>query len=120
MPSRTEVTCGRLNLSVRDVDLGVAVAGRSGKLAPVVFLHGFGSTKEDYVDIAYDPAFAGQPFLAYDAPGCGETACGDLSQMSIQYSRLPLRPVDIARRVIGHRCRRPSDLGRVRHRVIAD
>jgi hypothetical protein len=38
-----------------------------------IFLHGFGSSKEDYADVAYHPAFAGRAFLAYDAPGCGES-----------------------------------------------
>jgi pimeloyl-ACP methyl ester carboxylesterase len=80
-----EVTYERLNLRVRDTDLGVAVSRRSGTLAPIVFLHGFGSTKEDYVDIAYDERFTGRPFLAYDAPGCGETACEDLSKVSIPF-----------------------------------
>jgi pimeloyl-ACP methyl ester carboxylesterase len=74
-----------LNACVRGVDLRVAACRRVGELAPVVFLHGFGSTKEDYVDLAYDPAFAGRPFLAYDAPGCGETLCGDLSRISIPF-----------------------------------
>jgi len=59
----------------------------------MVFLHGFGSTKEDYVDLAYQPAFANRPFLAYDVPGCGETFCAcafcafcaDLSKISILF-----------------------------------
>ena len=55
--------------------LRVATVSRGGVLAPIVFLHGFGSTKEEYADIALQPAFAGRPFLAYDAPGCGETSC---------------------------------------------
>ncbi|WP_439687086.1 alpha/beta fold hydrolase [Cupriavidus oxalaticus] len=54
-------------------------------MAPVVFLHGFGSTKEDYADIAITPALSGHPFLAYDAPGCGETYCGDLRKVSIPF-----------------------------------
>ncbi|MNZ82860.1 2-succinyl-6-hydroxy-2,4-cyclohexadiene-1-carboxylate synthase [compost metagenome] len=29
--------------------------------------------------------FAGHPFLAYDAPGCGETSCADLSRISIPF-----------------------------------
>ena len=85
MPSTSEVTYERLELRVEDVDLRLAVSRRSGTLAPIVFLHGFGSTKEDYVDIAYDPAFAERPFLACDAPGCGETECHDLSKVSIPF-----------------------------------
>jgi pimeloyl-ACP methyl ester carboxylesterase len=48
-------------------------------------LHGFGSTKEDYADIAFQPAFARCPFLAYDAPGCGETWCEAVPEISIPF-----------------------------------
>jgi len=107
MSPATEVTYERLNLHVDGAELAVAVSHRSGNLAPIVFLHGFGSTKEDYVDIAYDPAFAGRPFLAYDAPGCGETACEDLSQISIPFlvdtARAVLQEVGIDRfHFVGH------------------
>jgi pimeloyl-ACP methyl ester carboxylesterase len=67
------------------VGLRVATVSRGGGLAPIVFLHGFGSTKEDYVDIAHQPAFADRPFLAYDAPGCGETCCEDLAKISVPF-----------------------------------
>ena len=63
----------QVDLRIGGVGLEVAAASRDGGLDPVVFLHGFGSTKEDYLDIACQPAFTGHPFLAYDAPGCGET-----------------------------------------------
>jgi len=58
---------------------------RPGPSAPVVFLHGFGSTKEDYVDFAQFPAFRDHPFVAYDAPGFGQTASGDPSAASIPF-----------------------------------
>lgn len=70
-------------LRVQGVDLAVAAIQRDGARAPILFLHGFGSTKEDYADIVRHAAFAERPFLAYDAPGCGETACSDLSRVSI-------------------------------------
>lgn len=47
-------------------------------------MHGFGSTKEDYADITLQPQFDGHPFIAYDAPGCGETLCGNLNKVDIQ------------------------------------
>jgi pimeloyl-ACP methyl ester carboxylesterase len=72
-------------LQVDGVTVDVATIGRSGPLEPIVFLHGFGSTKEDYADIVHYPAFDGRPFLAWDAPGCGESACGDLSKVSIPF-----------------------------------
>jgi len=72
-------------LRVDKVDLSVAAIQRGGSLAPILFLHGFGSTKEDYADIARHPEFDGHPFLAYDAPGCGETDCADLARISIPF-----------------------------------
>jgi pimeloyl-ACP methyl ester carboxylesterase len=74
MSSGTELISGQLNLSVDGMRLTLATIRRDGDLAPIVFLHGFGSTKEDYADVARHPAFAGHPLLAYDAPGCGETS----------------------------------------------
>jgi len=79
------VTYQQVDLRISGVGLKVAAAGRDGGLAPLVFLHGFGSTKEDYLDIACQHAFTGRPFLAYDAPGCGETCCEDLSSISIPF-----------------------------------
>ena len=81
----TGVTYERLDLRVDGVGLEIATAQRGGQLAPLLFLHGFGSTKEDYVDLSYDPGFRGRPFLAYDAPGCGESSCEDLSELSIPF-----------------------------------
>jgi len=103
----SNVTYERLPVRVGDVDFSVAMAHRAGELAPVIFLHGFGSTKEDYVDIARQRAFAGRPFLAYDAPGCGETACADLSKISIpalvETARAVLRELEIERfHLVGH------------------
>ena len=84
-PAATDVRYEQVDLRVGDVGLTVAAVGRDGDLAPVVFLHGFGSTKEDYLDIACQRAFTGRPFLAYDAPGCGETLCEDLPGISIPF-----------------------------------
>jgi pimeloyl-ACP methyl ester carboxylesterase len=72
-------------LQVQGVEAGIAAIHRPGSLEPIVFLHGFGSTKEDYADIVRHEAFDGHPFLAYDAPGCGESRCADLSRVSIGF-----------------------------------
>ena len=85
MPTNHEFTKSTIALQLRDVKLDVAAIHRAGHLAPIVFLHGFGSTKEDYADISRHNAFDGHPFLAYDAPGCGETRCSDLSKISIPF-----------------------------------
>ncbi len=83
--SGSELTYQQLNLRVDGVGLRVATVRSGGELTPIVFLHGFGSTKEDYADIALQPAFAERPFLAYDAPGCGETSCEDVPKVSIPF-----------------------------------
>src|SRR5918911_2670351 len=82
---RTGLVRGRLALTVDGVPLGLAVASRAGEGAPVLVLHGFGGTKEDYADAALHPAFGGRPVIAYDAPGCGETTCADLSAVAIPF-----------------------------------
>jgi pimeloyl-ACP methyl ester carboxylesterase len=103
----SDITYERLPLRVGGVELSLATASRGGELAPIVFLHGFGSTKEDYIDIAHRQAFAARPFLAYDAPGCGETSCADLRNVSIpllvQTARAVLRELRIERfHLVGH------------------
>lgn len=85
MPMNTEFAKSRFTLDVNDVELEIAAIHRPGRREPIVFLHGFGSTKEDYADIVRYSAFDGHPFLAYDAPGCGETRCADLSRISIPF-----------------------------------
>jgi pimeloyl-ACP methyl ester carboxylesterase len=96
-----------MDLCVDGVALQVATAGRGGDLAPIVFLHGFGSTKEDYADIVHQPGLAGRPFLAYDAPGFGETSCADLSKVSMPFlvstARAVLDDLGVTRfHVVGH------------------
>lgn len=73
----------RLAFDIDGIALDVAVIYRGGDKAPILFLHGFGSTKEDYADIVQHAAFDGHSFIAYDAPGCGETVCADLGAVSI-------------------------------------
>lgn len=85
MHAQGEFANMRLPLVVDGAALDIAAIHRPGDRPPILFLHGFGSTKEDYADIVRHPAFDGRPFVAYDAPGCGETACADLSRISIPF-----------------------------------
>ncbi|QCP54717.1 alpha/beta hydrolase [Trinickia violacea] len=85
MSMQREMAKDTVAVSVEGVELDIATMHRAGELAPIVFLHGFGSTKEDYADIVHYPAFAGHAVLAYDAPGCGATRCADLSAVSIPF-----------------------------------
>ncbi|KAH7012621.1 alpha/beta hydrolase protein [Microdochium trichocladiopsis] len=75
----------RLHLVVDGTSIDLAVVRRGGEAVPILFLHGWGSCKEDYTDIQLLPDFADRPFIAYDAPGCGDTRCSDLAQVNIGF-----------------------------------
>jgi pimeloyl-ACP methyl ester carboxylesterase len=75
----------RLPFTIAGTSLDVAGMYREGTGIPLVFLHGFGSTKEDYADVIQQAPLADRPVLAYDAPGCGATACSDLSMVTIPF-----------------------------------
>ena len=107
MSTQKEFIKTRLAFNVEGVDVNIATIHRGGGREPIVFLHGFGSTKEDYADIVRHAAFAGHPFVAYDAPGCGETYCADLSKVSIPFllktALAVLERLDIDRfHLVGH------------------
>jgi pimeloyl-ACP methyl ester carboxylesterase len=107
LSARNGLAHEHLNLNVDGVSMKVATVRREGETAPIVFLHGFGSSKEDYADVAYHPAFAGRAFLAYDAPGCGESYCENLSGISVPFlvrtAHSVLRQTGIQRfHLVGH------------------
>ena len=58
---------------------------RPGVGEPLVFLHGFGSTKEDYADAALHPLLADYRILALDAPGFGGSTCSNPAVLSMDY-----------------------------------
>jgi len=66
-----------VSLVVDGVELTISTIVRGCEAPVILFLHGFGSTKEDYVDMVRQEALCGFSFVAYDALGCGETVCGD-------------------------------------------
>jgi len=72
-------------LAINGTQLEIAGLYRTGTGTPMVFLHGFGSTKEDYADVIQQEPLADLPVLAYDAPGCGATTCSDLTAVSIPF-----------------------------------
>lgn len=107
MTSRAGFDRSAIELSVHGTRLIVDTLHRDGPRAPILFLHGFGSTKEDYADIVRYPDFDGHPFLSYDAPGCGGTHCDDLSRLSIPFlvdtARAMLDALSIDRfHLVGH------------------
>lgn len=72
-------------LNVDNTALEISTISRQKHKPPIVFLHGFGSTKEDYADIVRRTSLAAYSFLAYDAPGCGQTRCSNLDSVSIPF-----------------------------------
>ncbi|KRE64240.1 alpha/beta hydrolase [Arthrobacter sp. Soil736] len=85
MPTENSLTRHEIPLTVEGTDVRLSCMSRAGEGLPLVFLHGFGSTKEDYADVVQNPDFAGRPVFAYDAPGCGESWCADLAKISIPF-----------------------------------
>lgn len=96
-----------LPLTVGETDVEIVGLHREGTGTPLVFLHGFGSTKEDYADVVQQDQLADRPVLAYDAPGCGATTCSDLAALSIPFLVAVAEQVLRAKRIernhlIGH------------------
>lgn len=81
----SERRCGTFELSVEGTDLTIAYCARAGHLPALVCLHGFGSTKEDYADMALSPAFAGRELIFLDAPGFGDSTLSNPDALSIPF-----------------------------------
>lgn len=92
--SDPDVVWEKLEFDIYGTRVSLATVRRGGHLDPILFLHGFGSTKEDYLDVQFNKSFTGRPFIAYDTPGSGESTCPDLSKLSIAFL------VDLAVQVI--------------------
>lgn len=67
----------RLSLSVQGCTVDLAYLRRRGPKPPLLCLHGFGSTKEDYADLSLRAAFARRDLVFWDAPGCGASRLSD-------------------------------------------
>lgn len=76
---------GVLDLQVQGTPVRVAYQRRAGPGAPLVSLHGFGSTKEDYADLALRPDFEGRDLIAFDAPGFGASEIDRPAALSIPF-----------------------------------
>ena len=76
---------GKLDLTVADIPIRLAYLRQTGSRPPLVCLHGFGSTKEDYADLAMRPEFQDRNLIAWDAPGCGASEISDPEALSIPF-----------------------------------
>lgn len=76
---------GTLDLTVAGASVRLAYLRRDDARPPLVCLHGFGSTKEDYVDLAMRPEFEGRSLIFWDAPGCGASTLSTPETLSIPF-----------------------------------
>lgn len=97
MTTRRTLEPVRFAMQVDGTKLDIAGVWRPGTRTPLVFLHGFGSTKEDYADVVQQVDLADHAVLAFDSPGCGATACSSLDGRSIPFL------VEVADRVLASR-----------------
>ncbi len=71
--------------SLRGVDLELSIFAKKGLLPPLVALHGFGSTKEDYCDFFLRPENRDRGYYAFDLPGLGKSKIADPGKASIDF-----------------------------------
>ncbi|CAG8299311.1 unnamed protein product [Penicillium olsonii] len=72
-------------LQVQGVNLNLATIHNLKSTPPILFLHGFGSCKEDLADIFVNPRVQHHGFIAFDAPGCGHSTSDNLSATDISF-----------------------------------
>ena len=96
MASSSDLAWESLRFTVDGLHVDVSSIRCEAQTDPVLILHGFGSTKEDYLDIALVKALSGVSFILYDAPGSGQSTCQDLTKISIPFL------VTLAEEIIKH------------------
>lgn len=72
-----------VKISINGVGLEIEAFVKEGKLPPLVALHGFGSTKEDYYDFTLREENKNRGFYAFDLPGLGASKIEDPEQANI-------------------------------------
>ena len=79
----TGIRVEHLDLTMHDTSVRVEYLRRSGTEPPLVCLHGFGGSKEDYTDLALRGDLAGRDLVLLDAPGFGRSTVADPDALSI-------------------------------------
>lgn len=74
-----------LDFVVEDTRVRLSCSRKDGAMRPLVCLHGFGSTKEDYADLAIRPEFQDRSVICWDAPGCGASQVSEPGALSIPF-----------------------------------
>ncbi|KAL0936951.1 alpha beta hydrolase protein [Colletotrichum truncatum] len=91
-----ELIWEKVQLTIDNTNLSISTVHREGPADPILFLHGFGSTKEDYTDINLHPSLSKYPVIAYDTPGSGSSTTSDFSSLSMPFL------VAVAEAVLAH------------------
>ena len=79
------LTYTTIPLQVEGVNLNLSTIHNLNANPPILFLHGFGSCKEDLADIILNSALQNYGYLAFDAPGCGHSHSDNLSATDIPF-----------------------------------
>lgn len=79
------LTYATIPLVVQSVALSLSTIHNLTSNPPILFLHGFGSCKEDLADISLHPKLQKHGFIAFDAPGCGHSTSNNLSATDIPF-----------------------------------
>lgn len=79
------LTFENVPLKVEGVNLNLSTIHNLNSSPPILFLHGFGSSKEDLADLTIQPSLKHHGFIAYDAPGCGHSTSDNLSANDIPF-----------------------------------
>ncbi|CEL01818.1 Putative Alpha/beta hydrolase [Aspergillus calidoustus] len=79
------LTYTTVSLQVEGVNLNLSTIYKLNGRPPILFLHGFGSCKEDLADVIINPALQQYGYIAFDAPGCGHSSSDDYSAIDIAF-----------------------------------
>lgn len=82
---KANMESGTLSLTIQGCSVDLPYLRRAGVKAPLVCLHGFGSTKEDYADLTMRADFADRDLIFWDAPGCGASRLSDPDAPTIPF-----------------------------------
>lgn len=79
------LTFVKIPLQVNGVNLNISTVHNLNSKPPILFLHGFGSCKEDLADIVVQPRLQEHGYIAFDAPGCGHSESDNISATDIPF-----------------------------------
>jgi pimeloyl-ACP methyl ester carboxylesterase len=79
------LTHATVPVKVQGVSLNLSTIHSLKGGPPILFLHGFGSCKEDLADIQLHSDLEQHGFISFDAPGCGHTESDNLSATDIPF-----------------------------------